>query len=345
MKLGEVIREHRKMKKMTQEEMAACLGVTAPAVNKWENGNTMPDITLLAPIARLLEVSLNELLSFGEELSNQEIGQLTEEAARKFLTEDYEAVFAWAKEKIETYPNCETLIHSLAMMLDANRVVQQITDADRYDPFILNCYQRILKSSDEAMRTAAADALYHYYLRREQYNKAGEYLSYFSLENPERKRKQAVLYEKTGDTQLAYKTYEEILFSGYQVLSTVLIHLFHMAQREENRDKIRYYTEKRKELARLFEMGAYHAYAADMEQAQAEKDPHRTLICAQGMLDQLDTVYGFSGAPLYFHMDFKSADPGFVESLRKNMVEGFRSEPDFAYMEKDPRWVKFLNGK
>ena len=38
MKTGEVIRRYRKQKNLTQEEMAARLGVTAPAVNKWENG-------------------------------------------------------------------------------------------------------------------------------------------------------------------------------------------------------------------------------------------------------------------------------------------------------------------
>lgn len=38
MQIGEVIRKYRKSADMTQEEMANRLGVTAPAVNKWENG-------------------------------------------------------------------------------------------------------------------------------------------------------------------------------------------------------------------------------------------------------------------------------------------------------------------
>ena len=63
MQTGEVIRKYRKQRNLTQEEMAQRLGVTAPAVNKWENGNSLPDITLLAPIARLLRVPLDELLS------------------------------------------------------------------------------------------------------------------------------------------------------------------------------------------------------------------------------------------------------------------------------------------
>ena len=64
MQIGSVIRKYRKECGLTQEEMAKRLGVTTPAVNKWENGNTNPDIELLAPIARLLHISLDTLLSF-----------------------------------------------------------------------------------------------------------------------------------------------------------------------------------------------------------------------------------------------------------------------------------------
>ena len=69
MQIGKTIRKYRKEKGMTQEEMANRLGVTTPAVNKWENENSYPDITLLAPIARLLGISLDTLLSFQENLT------------------------------------------------------------------------------------------------------------------------------------------------------------------------------------------------------------------------------------------------------------------------------------
>ena len=56
MDIGVVIKKYRKEAGMTQEEMANRLGVTTPAVNKWENSNSKPDIELLAPIARLLDI-------------------------------------------------------------------------------------------------------------------------------------------------------------------------------------------------------------------------------------------------------------------------------------------------
>lgn len=67
MKMNEVIRRRRKELGLTQDRVAELLGVSAPAVNKWENGNSYPDITLLPPLARLLKTDLNTLLSFQDE--------------------------------------------------------------------------------------------------------------------------------------------------------------------------------------------------------------------------------------------------------------------------------------
>ena len=75
MQLGKTIRKYRKEKGLTQEEMANRLGVSTPAVNKWENENSYPDILLLGPIARLLGISLDILLSFQKELTTEEINE------------------------------------------------------------------------------------------------------------------------------------------------------------------------------------------------------------------------------------------------------------------------------
>ena len=53
MQMKDVIRRKRRECGLTQEQVAERLGVSTPAVNKWENGTTCPDISLLAPLARL----------------------------------------------------------------------------------------------------------------------------------------------------------------------------------------------------------------------------------------------------------------------------------------------------
>ena len=49
MNLNEIIRQRRQAMGLTQEGLAERLGVSAPAVNKWERGLNYPDITLLPP--------------------------------------------------------------------------------------------------------------------------------------------------------------------------------------------------------------------------------------------------------------------------------------------------------
>ncbi len=69
LKIGKFISKKRKEKNMTQEELANILGVTNKTVSRWENGNYMPDLSLLKPLSETLGITLNELLS-GEEIKD-----------------------------------------------------------------------------------------------------------------------------------------------------------------------------------------------------------------------------------------------------------------------------------
>lgn len=67
---GAVIRRLRECKKMTQEELAGKIHVSSKAVSKWETGQGFPDISLLEPLSKALDISVIELLS-GEDIRNR----------------------------------------------------------------------------------------------------------------------------------------------------------------------------------------------------------------------------------------------------------------------------------
>lgn len=67
---GVVIRRLREGKRMTQEELAEKLFVSGKAISKWETGRGFPDISLLEPLARALDISVIELLS-GDDVRNR----------------------------------------------------------------------------------------------------------------------------------------------------------------------------------------------------------------------------------------------------------------------------------
>ncbi|MBQ8040939.1 MAG: transcriptional regulator, partial [Lachnospiraceae bacterium] len=250
----------------------------------------------------------------------------------------YEEVFLWVKEKIEDYPNCNMLIWQLATILDAQRMFHTVSDSEKYDTYILSCYERVLESEDEKIRTCAADSLFGYYMRKEQYEKAEGLLCYYSEQNPERKRKQAMLYGKMGRVQESYKAYEEILFSGYQMLSMVFNSIYMLAMQDGNLSKAHKMVEKQQELARLFEMGAYYEVSCALELALKEKDAEAVIEIAQKMLESVEEIGSFSDAELYEHMTFKKLDENFGEGVRENLIKLFQEDEAFEFLKDDVRW-------
>ena len=60
--LGEVLKQHRTECNMTQEFVAEAIGVSRQAVSKWENGTSDPSTSNLIALAKLFQISTEELL-------------------------------------------------------------------------------------------------------------------------------------------------------------------------------------------------------------------------------------------------------------------------------------------
>ena len=71
--IGKFIAKCRKEKKLTQAQLAEKLNITDRAVSKWETGKSMPDSSIMLELCKILEITVNELLS-GEkvEIENYE---------------------------------------------------------------------------------------------------------------------------------------------------------------------------------------------------------------------------------------------------------------------------------
>lgn len=83
MNLGNKIQDFRKQKNVTQEELAAELGVTAAAISKWENGYTLPDVFMLCALADFFAVTTDELLGRAKEVQYAMIAAATPELGKK----------------------------------------------------------------------------------------------------------------------------------------------------------------------------------------------------------------------------------------------------------------------
>ena len=81
MTIGNRIAALRREKNLKQDDLAQMLEVSPQAVSKWENDQTCPDISLLPKLAKILGVSVDELLSGKQEL--QPVVTLVPEDQRK----------------------------------------------------------------------------------------------------------------------------------------------------------------------------------------------------------------------------------------------------------------------
>ena len=70
MKIGGYIQHLRKAANLTQRELAEKLGVSFQAVSKWENGDALPDVSLLLPLCDILNTTADKLLNGGSILMN-----------------------------------------------------------------------------------------------------------------------------------------------------------------------------------------------------------------------------------------------------------------------------------
>ncbi len=342
MQIGTVIREHRKMKNMTQEELANLLGVTASAVNKWENKNSCPDIMLLTPIARLLDTTLDELLSFHAELTDSEISDMLVEADTVLRERPYAEALQWARSKIGSYPNCERLILQLAVIFDGQREVLKVEDAEKYDDYFCSLYKQMLKSSDDEIHHRAAEALFAFYMNRNQYDKAEACLDQFSIYDPELRRKKAQLRSETGDLKDACSAYEELLFRTYPLINEALEGMYDLAVRSHDLPRAHMLAVKQSEMAKCFEMGKYYEVSMGLDIAAAEKDADATLLAMSEMLTNADKIRGFMDSPLYEDMEFKPVRDEYIAQLKRSLTECFSNEETFGFLKEDARWQELM---
>ena len=123
MNLGSKILELRKQKNVTQEELAAELGITAAAVSKWENGYTLPDILMLCALADFFAVTTDELLGRTTEWKYAVITAKTRELGEKIkkLALNYgisaKAIYSTYEESL-THVNQDNSISVMLISLD-----------------------------------------------------------------------------------------------------------------------------------------------------------------------------------------------------------------------------------
>lgn len=116
-KIGTVIATYRKKKGITQEELAKHLGISKPAVSKWESGQSYPDILLLPVLASYFDISVDELIGYEPQMTKEAVNKLYHHLAQSFVKEPFEKVYAECEEYLKKYFACWELQVQMALLL------------------------------------------------------------------------------------------------------------------------------------------------------------------------------------------------------------------------------------
>lgn len=157
--LGEKIRSLRKAKNISQEILAQYLGVSFQAVSKWENGDTMPDVTMIPAIASFFDVSTDEMFDFNRLDTERKVQQACWDIA-DWRNADPEKAEKAYRDLLKQYPGNEIILANLLYVLQK---------LERNEELIDLCKSVIASAKLEDIRYDAARIM------AEAYRAMGEY--------------------------------------------------------------------------------------------------------------------------------------------------------------------------
>lgn len=120
MNIGNKIKELRKQRGMTQEQLANGIGISFQSVSKWENGIAFPDITLAPILASYFGVSMDELFDFNLKEVDASIESIANEAY-KFRESAPQKSRDILEEGLKKYPDNEVLLNNLLYVLNYSK--------------------------------------------------------------------------------------------------------------------------------------------------------------------------------------------------------------------------------
>ncbi len=126
-RIGSKIKDLRKKRRITQEQLAEKIGVSFQAVSKWENDIALPDITLVPVIAHYFGISIDELLSYDSGEKDREIMDYAIRS-QKYRETDPNKGKEILEEGLKKYPDNDILLCNMLYVLNYNENLGEYWD-------------------------------------------------------------------------------------------------------------------------------------------------------------------------------------------------------------------------
>lgn len=217
MNIGNTIKNYRKKCGLTQEQVAIAVGVSKPAVSKWESNNAYPDITLLAPLSRLFGTTVDSLLEYNMFLNEEQINEITVKFENTLSLSGWDKAINYAESQLHQYPNVYGLKVSIAQsyfqfaVLTSDNLFQEKAISRSFE-----LLRQVTECNEHEHKETALTILANNALLMHHYDEALNAAKQLPQEKVETEILLATIYFHSGDYELCKILSQKILFRSYK---------------------------------------------------------------------------------------------------------------------------------
>ena len=270
MSFGKIIKKLRRERDMTQEQLAEILSISPQAISRWETDTAMPDISLIAPLCNLFNISSDKLLEI-DFAQNQKIVETICKDADKYSQRVYlNEARKILEDGLKKYPDSIDLIYQLMYL---SFWQHNSTGDSKYIDEAIKWGEHILKQSTEDRKRHGAIQILCY-----SYRDAGRIDEAVKLAEsmPVMAESQECLLSGIHSGNKAYDAKQNEIYSLFQFLSNSLFFLQTKLDSGEwsyTQEEYAALCDKRIGLINLFfengDFGFYHTHLCDTHREQA----------------------------------------------------------------------------
>lgn len=347
--IGNIISNLRREKGFTQEQLANAVGVSTPAVSKWETGNAYPDITLLSPIARFLGATVDTLLSFEKAISPEQVREIEKKCAGVFETETYDTAVAYCDRYLHEYPNDLFLKFRIAgtMQIYLSKLESEEQLAESLKK-IINLFEQSALSEDIRIKLVSQQILGSLYMMTKDYDKAESILTNIPKADVNPDILLPSLYLMQGKVEKAKKMEQQNLYKSFNEIVLTLTGLVNLSRKQENYIYAIKMAQTQRTLIKLFKLEKFMLITNNMlflsiytDLKDAEASLRYLEEYVEGIKDLDYSKLKFSEIEFFDAMN-RADQSVSSDFIRQGLIKELKENPQYDFVRADAKYNAIL---
>ena len=288
---------------------------------------------------------MNTLLSFQEDLTDQEIGLFLNQLYETSQEAGCGAAFQLARDKLREYPNSDKLAYNTAGMLAGVLALQPedgSPERQAQEAEVTALYERCVRSADPQVREWSTYALASRCVKTGELDRAEELLGQLSDTHREKQELKARLRWAQGRREEAWVLVEQELFNQALTIQSTLMSMLDWALKEEDRELAQVLADTAVRAGEVFELSDYAALSTPFQLAAADQDGPKALALLDRLLHSLTVPWDLAASPLYPHLPTKDAVGEDQRALIPPILDSMERDQECAFLRETPGYAELI---